>query len=347
MFRTRWTIVAFTLATSLLPLQSRAAEQAPVFSFPVDCTIGIECFVQNYVDLAPGATVQDYACGQLSYNGHKGTDIRVRDLGMLEKGIPVLAAAKGRVVGLRDGEPDRNFRDIAPGSIKNKECGNGVLLDHGKGWLSQYCHLKKGSLLVQKGKLVSTGQPLGQMGLSGKTVFPHLHFEIKRGKRFIDPFTGLHQRPAGNCNGQDVAGSLWKSSLSAKLPYRTSGVIRSGFAVEMIDIKDVEQGKFKSLSGSTSAPLILFWAQIYGLRPGDRNQFLVTFPNGKTFAKSTNIHDGRHKAQWLSWVGKRRPEGAAWPSGQYVGRYVLSRKTAKGNWQRIISIKRKFSLSEH
>src|SRR5215831_9272833 len=78
---------------------------APQFALPIDCQIGKTCIVQNYVDHEPGPAARDYRCGSLTYDGHKGTDIRIPDRSLFERGVAVLAAASGRVRALRDGMP--------------------------------------------------------------------------------------------------------------------------------------------------------------------------------------------------------------------------------------------------
>ena len=58
-----------------------------------------------------------------------------------------------------------------------------MLIDHGGGWRTQYCHMRQGSVRVRKGDRVRDRQRLGTIGLSGKTEFPHLHLSVRfRGK---------------------------------------------------------------------------------------------------------------------------------------------------------------------
>jgi hypothetical protein len=339
-----WRKTAWLLPLLLLPVSAIAAGQAPVFDLPVNCEIGRQCFIQNYVDLAAGPAVEDHACGQLSYDGHKGTDIRVRDLVALQQGVNVVAAARGKVVALRDGMPDRDVRTLGPASVKGVECGNGVVIDHGRGWQSKYCHMRRGSVLVSRGMTVVPGQPLGRMGMSGNTQFPHLHFEVTRDSKFVDPFNGLHQRPQGQCGGQGLTGSLWKISVAARLKYLTSGVISSGFAIKKPDITGIEKGLFRKTSATVDAPLLVFWIQMYGLQPGDRYETALTGPGDTVLARDGKTHAGRHKAQWYSWIGKRRPKSGVWPAGRYTGYYRLMRKSAAGDWRKVAAIKKIFVL---
>ena len=69
--------------------------------FPVDCTLGKDCFIQNYVDRDPGAGATDFTCGPLTYDGHNGTDIRLIDESAMAEGVDVLSASSGIVLGIR------------------------------------------------------------------------------------------------------------------------------------------------------------------------------------------------------------------------------------------------------
>ena len=342
------TLVLAALATLWFALSIAVAANGkpPAFGSPVKCKLGQRCFIQNYVDQAPGPQVVDYACGKLSYDGHKGTDFRVSDLADLAKGITVVAAAGGRVKATRDGMLDRDFRDADAKLVHNMECGNGVIIDHGGGWLSKYCHMRRGSILTPNGAVVVAGQALGLMGLSGKTSFPHLHFGITFKEKIVDPFTGLQQRPAQTCSTKIHDNTLWRPEVAAQLRYKTSGIIGSGFATRKPDIKQIEKGEFRLQKASVQAPVLLYWIQMYGLQPGDKGEVVVTRPDGSILAQTRNIHDGSHKAQWYSFVGKRRPKAGQWPAGDYVGRYKLSRVSADGSWQEVLSVERKIKLGD-
>ena len=93
--------------------------------------------------MTPGPAATDFTCGPLSYDGHDGTDIALPTRAAMAEGVAVLAAAPGTVTGIRDG-----IADFAP-VIQGKECGNGVVIDHGAGWVTQYCHLRQGSVAGQ------------------------------------------------------------------------------------------------------------------------------------------------------------------------------------------------------
>jgi len=100
--------------------------------------------------------------GSRSYNGvrtshHGGIDISG------EAGAPVVAAASGHVA-LADALRVR---------------GNAVILDHGLGVYSAYCHLSQ--ILVQEGQMVAQGETIGLLGNTGLSTGAHLHWEMSVG----------------------------------------------------------------------------------------------------------------------------------------------------------------------
>src|SRR5262245_17608090 len=155
---------------------------------PIDCEIGRTCFIQNYVDHDASPDVRDYRCGTLTYNGHNGTDFRLPTVAAQRSGVNVLAAADGQVLRTRDGMADISISAAGAPSVADRECGNGVVISHAEDWETQYCHLAQGSLRVKAGDRVVAGQPIGHVGLSGKTEFPHLHLTVRRGGKVVDPF---------------------------------------------------------------------------------------------------------------------------------------------------------------
>lgn len=88
---------------------------------------------------------------------------------------PFYAVGPGRVVEVREGNPDNPARTIPEGAAEKH---NGVSIDHGNGEVSWYVHAKKGSVLVKVGDQVERGQQLGTIGNSGASAVPHLHFTL-------------------------------------------------------------------------------------------------------------------------------------------------------------------------
>ena len=296
---------AITLLGALAPPMP-ALEQSPppVFSLPVACEIGRRCVVQNYFDHEAGPGAQDYACGSLSYDGHRGTDFRVADLAAMTEGVPVLAAAAGVVRAIRDGMSDIDARDIDRATIEGREAGNAVVISHGDGWESQYSHLRRGSVAVAQGDRVEAGQTLGLIGMSGLAEFPHVHFEVRLNDRHVDPFIGLAEP-----RGCAVAPSaLWAGPALAALDYSPGGLLSLGFAPQVPDFPAIRRGDLRAdwLPGDAAA--LVFWFNFYGVQDGDVVSARLLAPDGSVVAERRQILE-RRQAQWFGYIGRRRPGG--------------------------------------
>lgn len=63
--------------------------------------------------------------------------------------------------------------------------GNTIEIDHGYGYSTFFAHLK--SFNVKKGELVKRGQVIGTVGNTGKSTAPHLHYEVSKNGRTVNP----------------------------------------------------------------------------------------------------------------------------------------------------------------
>ena len=113
---------------------------------------------------------------------------------------------------VRDEMPDASIHIEGADTAKGREAGNAVVVGHGDGWETQYSHLRRGSVCVRPGDVVSAGQKLGVAGLSGHTEFVHLHFEVRKDGAPVDPYTGL--APGAGCG---VGTPLWTKEAQAAL----------------------------------------------------------------------------------------------------------------------------------
>ena len=307
------------LILSLLPLAAQPEPGQTTFDQPVACNLGETCVIQQYFDHDPGPGVADYQCGSQTYEGHDGTDFRIPDHAALARGVPVIAAADGFVVGVRDGEPDAVGSAYDAAAVKDKECGNGVVVRHANGWETQYCHMRNGSIRVRNTSLVKAGAVLGFVGQSGMAAFPHLHFSLRYKGEEIDPFFSQ-----ATCSAKaSLAGSKWRPQDQKALAYREAFVLNTGFTTAAMEMGDIEKA---GLPAPTSdAPAIIAYVRTIGLRVGDNQSLRVTDPAGAVMTDSAEPPLERNKAQYLLYSGRKRP-AAGWLKGQYSARYTLKRQ---------------------
>lgn len=295
------------LTALLLSLAAPVAAGDLTLSLPIDCTLGETCHIQQYVDDDPGPGAQDYRCGPLSYEGHKGTDFALPDLATMRAGVAVLAAAPGVVMALRDGMPDQLMTAETAAQIAGRECGNGVLIAHGNGWETQYCHMKSGSIRVQKGQQVARGDVLGAVGLSGRTQFPHVHLSVRHAGEVVDPFA-----PEGVRCDEAPGPGLWQQPPA----YEPGGLISAGFATSMPSYAAVKDGSAAADTITAGAPALVLYGYAFGGRQGDVIEITVNGPQGPLIAHSEGLK--KTQAQLYRAAGKRQPPGG-WPKGDYIG----------------------------
>lgn len=96
---------------------------------------------------------------------HAGVDFKARH------GTPIVAVTDGRVTG----------------AGRMGGCGNAVRLRHANGIDTRYCHMSR--IAVNRGASVRRGQVIGYVGSTGLSTGPHLHYEMYRGGRHVNPNT--------------------------------------------------------------------------------------------------------------------------------------------------------------
>ena len=292
-----------------------ASAEPPRFRVPLDCEPGVTCWVSTYFDHDPGSGHKDHACGPITYDTHGGIDFAISNLAVMERGVTVIASAPGVVVGTRNHMQDISIRDIEPGSLGGQDCGNGVRIDHGDGWHSQYCHLKKDSVLVRTGQQVEIGTPLGLVGLSGRTEHPHVHLSITKDGQKLDPYTGTAEE--AGCG--TVEQPLWHASVLEDFPYRT-GLIRDlVFSLRVPDRKEVQAGTAGVESGSTDAEVVVLSIETMGNLRDHTIEMTIHDPRGRQV--SANTYD-QPKVYTYARIGRKRP-GPGWPAGTYTGEATI------------------------
>lgn len=291
--------------------------------FPVKCQINKDCWIVNYVDDDSSTNWHDYKNGRETYNGHTGTDIAIKDISKMKQGIDVVAAAGGFVIATRDGMPDKNALSQDLSQLQNIACGNRVAIKHTGGWITDYCHMKNGSIKVKKGDIVTTGQKLGEIGMSGLTEFPHLHINVQQGNQFYDPFTGHARYTRG------AISPLWSASIFQQLAYKPLVVYNVGISDEIPSLLNIRNEKYKSNQLSSNSNMIILWIDAFHVELNDSIDVLVKAPNGTPFIKQHILID-KPNAKKLLYLGRRVPQNG-FTKGNYNVQISFKRSCANIN----------------
>ncbi len=109
--------------------------------------------------------LEDYVISRGFSSSHKAIDLAA------QQGTPVRAAADG----------------IVTGRGTDTVFGKSILLGHFQGYESYYGHFEEWKVVL--GDTVRAGQIIGTVGSTGRSSAPHLHFEIRKDRKRIDPAT--------------------------------------------------------------------------------------------------------------------------------------------------------------
>lgn len=141
-------------------------------------------------------------------------------------GQPVLAPAAGVVVDCVDGRPDSpigkflvDYDEIFRTKNLRLFGGNFIYIDHGNGEFSSLFHLRCGSVKVRVGDRVTAGQPIAEVGSSGDSTEPHLHYQ-------------LSSRPVFDCDGIPAVFKSFRRHLGGRTVDVTRGIVDTGDIVE-------------------------------------------------------------------------------------------------------------------
>jgi murein DD-endopeptidase len=285
---------------------------SPGFGLPIDCKLGKDCYVMHYVDRDPSKEVIDFGCGRQTYDGHNGTDFGIANLQRMNAGVAVIAVADGKVLRGRDGVADVLIANQAEkAAVQGTECGNGLVIDHGNGWTAQYCHLRKGSVVVKPDTQVKKGMVLGLVGSSGLASFPHVHLTIRYQDKVVDPFVGVDDSKSCSISRNP----LWSQPIS----YVPTGLISAGFAPNPPMQMELWQGKYENPSISIGDPALLFWIHSYGVLAGDQEQLQLFNSQGEMVVDNKKVINSPARS-YISYGGKRK-----FTAGKWQGKYQLTR----------------------
>ncbi|MCB1783598.1 MAG: M23 family metallopeptidase [Alphaproteobacteria bacterium] len=323
-------LYALTLLAVLFGMPvARAQETNPGFIFPLACTLGKDCWTVHYVDDDPAdGQAQDFKCGHITYDAHKGTDFALPSTARMNEGVDVLSAAAGTVLRIRDSESDTLKTDEELETIKKngKECGNGIIIDHGEGLQTIYCHLKKESVVVKPNQNIGAGQKIAQAGQSGMAEFPHLHFGVMQNEKIVDPYTGLESTQG--CG--KMKESLWQ--IGMPMPYERVAIFDGGFRTSPPDFEAIKNGEKNPETLSINSAAFIFWTGIYNVEKGDKITLEIIDPKGNTFHKEAMIQEKTRDRQFF-FIGKKIGK-IQLMKGTYTGTTTVERSSPDANLTR-------------
>ncbi len=280
------------------------------FIMPLKGTPGKDFFINYYVDHDSTDGFYNVFCNKQTYNGHRGTDLILRNFKTMDSGVFIYAAADGRVFEVDDGHYDRSKIWVRGG------LGNHVAIIHKNRVCTYYGHMMKHSLLVKMGDSVKTGQPIGKVGSSGYSSYPHLHFEVRDQHNVsIDPFSG-------NCSPGSP--SLWvQQPLPDTAIYSADdGFIR--FRPNQDTLKEGLDVTYNFINNEDS--VVCYWVLMHGMHQGDKSRIEWYSPQHLLWFKmdhiwSTDWHWG------YTWFYLNMPlRKGEWLAKYYVNdKFIISR----------------------
>jgi hypothetical protein len=298
------------LANGNAPVRAGDPEAPLRLGLPVDCRLGEDCFVQQMPDIDPSEQVLDPLCGKATYQGHDGWDIRVPSIKDIDRQTPVVAVADGTIARIRDGVPDRIYDRVQDKDLlAGKECGNGVFVEHAGGLVSQYCHLKEGSIAVRPGARVRKGDRVGSIGATGLAEFPHVHLSVRLNGKPIEPLTGHSLAQAGEACG-DTTASLFEPAAREMLSRSASAILQVGLTNSPPDSSNLVR------SGEPPVPKIsepvIAWVWAINVEAGSLFRIRMVDPDRRTIMSiEMKSLEGR-KANYVAYAGGKdaQREGA-------------------------------------
>jgi hypothetical protein len=263
-------LIIFACSSLLAIASTKSGSSVPSLQIPIQCNLNRNCWISEYPDLDPTTNWHDYTGGERTVDGHKGTDIIIKDVDEMKKGVPVIAAASGIVTAVRDGVTDINVKKIGANTVDKMGCGNTAIINIGNGWITMYCHMRKDSVAVKTGDTVSVGQKIGYVGMSGLAETPHLHFQLMRSGDFIDPFSGK------NLNGDKIVShTLWQKNALRQLKYSPAFIYNIGVSGKEPDALELQSGNIDNTGSIKKYKDIYLWADLFGLDKNDTISFTI------------------------------------------------------------------------
>ena len=170
------------------------------------------------------------------------------------------------------------------------------------------------------------GAPIGMVGLSGRTEFPHVHLSIRRHGKLLDPFTGNGITVGCGKSGEP----LWHPR--SRPAYNPVALYAAVFSAGSVTRAEIHENAVAATRLPADAPALVLWVAMFGVRAGDSLLLRITGPDGAVLVDRQKPI-GRTQAWRMEYSGLRR-RAAAWTPGRYRGLVKLRRRTPDGRLEK-------------
>lgn len=263
----------------------------------------------NYWDLSSGGAQTDWRCNSRTYDGHNGTDIALWPFWWRMKdnfNVLAVAAAPGIVIDVVENNVDTRC-------VQSSFTANRVAVLHSDSTISYYLHLKQNGVIVSDSDVVEEGQALAYIASSGRSTYPHLHFQVEdKDGNDIEPFKNTG---SPDCNST-TTDTWWKSQKPYWEPQINRVATHSARPTLWgPDDNDADywcqQHESPSLKNNFSgSDSIYFYLYFHDLQTNDDWDITVTQPNGVDWFSSSGNHSGGNAAFNYYSYARRLPSNA-------------------------------------
>jgi len=258
-------------------------------TIPIDGLVGQDYIIVNYPDwhlqdgtvLVQDGFLRDHKCGTKTYDGHQGTDFTIRGFTQMDSGVNVLASADGQITYFIDSLYDRETAGNVALSL-----GNYIEIYHAStNTYSYYAHLKKNSVTVQIGDFVVAGQAIGQVGSSGNSTDPHLHYELWNPGVITDPTIDPWGTPCDSGTNMWIAPPIYDTSFAVW----ECGLVNYDSVENFMPFTwySLRERLGQKDTFTVNDPFFTFWCLQYGLKIGDETTVEWYEPNGNLYFTET------------------------------------------------------------
>ncbi len=244
------------------------------WEFPASCNINENCWI----------TKSDL----------EGTDITLKSEADMEEGVDVLCAEHGRVVFVQKDDENKTTY------------GNMIIIEHNGGWKTLYGNLKPDSIEVKPGKFARKNSKIAEIGMSGNTDYPKLHFAVFKDGEFHKP--------------------LWKPKYKEKISTKEIVILNKGISTEIPELEKIKKGEYDSTQILNDVEKVHLW--IYGMKfkKDDLIKFSLYNPQGDKILTSFRRADKDYEENYFSVV--KAKEKNEWQTGSYTAKTEIIRPEA-------------------